>query len=88
MKTDLFVFILVVVVSFISIGFLRISLIELETQLKEQEQELEQSKWYKDRVRYYMLINLKQEEIINQYKQTRELSRGDSSLQELKLHVN
>lgn len=88
MKTDLFTFILVVVISFVSIGVQKVNIIELETQLKEQEQELEEAKWYKDRVKNYMLINLKQEEIINQYKQTRELSRRDSTLQELKLHIN
>lgn len=88
MKADLLTFILVVVISFVSIGFQKINIIELENQLKEQEQELKQAKWYRDRVKNYMLINLKQEEIINQYKQTRELSRRDSILQELKLHIN
>ena len=60
----------------------------LEVRLEEQEQELEESRWYKKRVENYMLINLKQEKIINQYKQTRELSRRDSILQELKLNIN
>ncbi len=88
MKLDLFTLALIIVISFASIVALKVNIIELENQLEDKEQELEEVKWYKERVESYMLINLRQEEIINQYKQTRELSRGDSTLQELKLHIN
>ncbi len=60
----------------------------LQNKLQQKDKQLKEANWFKERVKYYMLINSKQEDIINKFKKTKEMSRRDSTLQELKLYVN
>lgn len=53
-----------------------------------QQKEIERLEWYENRVKNYMLINLKQSEIINRYQSSRNDAQNDSELQQLILNLN
>jgi Mg2+ and Co2+ transporter CorA len=60
---------------------------KLEEQIKSQQKEIERLEWYEKRVKNYMLINLKQSDIINRYQSSRNDAQNDEDLQELILNL-
>lgn len=88
MKAQFVTLICIVFVSFLSVGYLSYENMILQNKLQQKDRQLKEVNWFKERVKYYMLINSKQEDIINKFKKTKEMSRRDSTLQELKLYVN
>lgn len=88
MKAQFVTLICIVFVSFLSVGYLSYENMILQNKLQQKDKQLKEVNWFKERVKYYMLINSKQEDIINKFKKTKEMSRRDSTLQELKLYVN
>ena len=72
---------------FLAIMFLFIHTLYLAKNINEQQKEIERLEWYENRVKNYMLINLKQSEIINRYQSSRNDAQNDSELQELILNL-
>ena len=56
-------------------------------KIKAQQKEIERLEWFENRVKNYMLINLKQSEIINRYQSSRNDAQQDSTLHELTLNL-
>jgi len=56
-------------------------------KVEAKQKEIERLKWFENRVKNYMLINLKQSEIINRYQSSRNDVQQDSTLCELTLNL-
>ena len=71
---------------FLAIMFLFIHTLYLAKKINEQQKEIERLEWYEKQTKNYMLINLKESEIINRYQSSRNDAQNDSELQELILN--
>lgn len=79
--------IIVIVILFVTSYSEALFIDKLEQQLKEQKKEIERLEWFERQTKNYMLINLKQSEIINRYQSSRNDAHNDSELQELILNL-
>jgi len=77
-----------IIMLFISLIAILMDDIELRGELKAKEKEIERLEWYEKQTKNYMLINLKQSEIINRYQSSRNDAQNDSELQQLILNLN
>lgn len=58
-----------------------------QTEIIQLKKEVKDDQWYKERVNYYLQVNIRQQEILNNFPQARKALQTDSTLQELNLHI-
>lgn len=58
-----------------------------QTEINRLKKEVKDAQWYKQRINYYLQVNIRQQEILNNYPQAAKALQTDSTLQELNLHI-
>lgn len=58
-----------------------------QTEIIQLKKDVKDAQWYKERVNYYLQINIRQQEILNNFPEAKKALQNDSTLQELNLHI-
>lgn len=58
-----------------------------QTEINRLKKEVKDSQWYKQRLNYYLQVNIRQQEILHNYPQVAKALQTDSTLQQLNLHL-
>lgn len=58
-----------------------------QTEIIQLKKDVVEAQWYKQRVNYYLQINIRQQEILHNYPSVIKALQNDSTLQQLNLHI-
>lgn len=58
-----------------------------QTEIIQLKKDVVEAHWYKQRVNYYLQINLRQQELLHNYPKAKKALQTDSTLMELNLYV-
>lgn len=58
-----------------------------EIEINQLKKELKEAQWHKQRVSYYLQINLRQQELLNNHPKAKKSIQNDSTLMQLNLHI-